>query len=108
MARTEITRQTANSSGLQVSWTNAITDGHKALWDNQSKLLIKNGATTFNLILKANRMIDGLVLPDKTIAIAANKEYVIEDLPLDVYLQADSMLYWDYSNTTTGQVAVVT
>lgn len=108
MARTEVTPETATSSGLDVTYTAAIADGHKVRYDNKTVLIFRNShaSTELTVTLQIPRTIDGQAVTDKTITVPATETRFVRGLS-DDYRQSDGMVYVDYSATTTVYIAVV-
>lgn len=106
--RETLSVQAVDEDGAQISWTALVSGGHQVVMSNDSALLIKNGATGFNLTVQATVLVDGdLEVSDRVIAIASNEDYVIRLKDIGIYLQAAGTVYLDYSDTTNGEVAVL-
>lgn len=112
MARTTLTPTQLSSAGAAVSTSAANADGHALSNDGRVFLYVKNtngasgGAT---VTLQATHSHDGLDLPNKDIAVAANEEYLIGPFDRGVYNRATGeddagMVYVDF--TTAADLVV--
>lgn len=107
MARTTISAETATYDGLNVTYTAAIADGHKAAFNIHTVLHFKNGggeARTVTFLIPTT--VAGQAVASKTVAIPAGQQRLVRGFT-QVFAQADGMLWWDYDATTSLTVGVV-
>jgi len=108
MARVALTVETPGSAGLAITQTAIATDGHSCILSKDLQVLILNGATALVLTLPTPLAKDGLAVAERTISIAANEERVINfrDVDLEVYVQSDGSINFDYDDVSDGTISV--
>ena len=67
-----------------------------------------SGGSTVTLTIGAEKTVDGLTVPDKTIDIAAGKTALLGPWPTDVYNDGDGKVQLSWSDETDIEAAVVT
>lgn len=80
MARTVLTSQTTNRSGLTVSYTAGdAANGHEFNNDGETKIVhVKNGGVgTLTITIPTPGTVDGLAIADRTVTVGAGVEMFI-------------------------------
>lgn len=115
MARAELSLQAIARTGLNATYSGAVTDGHAI--DNVShKTLIhvKNASGgSVDVTVITQNTVDGLAIADLVVAVPASEERMIGPFPHAVYCKNDTDLsithaVWiDYSATTSVTIAAL-
>ena len=94
MARQTVAAQTLTHGILPTESAILAADDAQFAWREGAFLLLHN-TTGGSLVvtIKANQTIDGLVVPDLTITIAANVTRYTKSFPKDTFYQADGYVY---------------
>lgn len=107
MARTELTAQRIQRTGVSAAYTAAIGDGHKFLFDKQAFVHIKNtNGSSRTLTIQTPGTVDGLAIADRTVTVAATTGDEMVGPFSTKYLQSDDMVYIDYSETADVTVGI--
>lgn len=95
MARAPISIQTVDRDGLTASLTTIGVDGVSVSFGDKPYLLVANDSGgPLNLVAKANFTVDGLVMPDYTLAIPdGTTRLLVAPFTNHIYKQADNLLY---------------
>ena len=109
-----VTPQTINPVvGAEVTLVAAnATNGHKFANDGQTRLFVKTGSTTATLTVEQGRLVNGKTVASVTLALAANKEYLIgpfpkQDFDRDPSLSDAGYVYFGFSADTNIYWALV-
>lgn len=108
MARLTLSPSRMSSGGLAVSAGAVNADGYALPNDGSVFLLVRNtnGASAgCDVIFRAEETLDGLVLPDKTVTVAASEEYLFGPFDRLVYNRTDDQtdagtVHIDFSGAT--------
>ncbi|MCK9896973.1 hypothetical protein [Frankia sp. AgB32] len=108
MARTAITVNTLAAGGVDPFPTAGdATNGHTYQWSPSRLLAVRNGSgASINVIARVNAAVDGLTVPDRTVAVPAGASRVI-DLRATAYQQTDGTASIDLSASTTVTIGVL-
>lgn len=109
MARTELTAQRIDRTGLVASYTAAITDGHSVRWGERVFVHIRNNDTVAKTItVPTPQTISGLNVAEHTVDVAAGDETFIGPfLDRATFQQDDGTVWIDYSSTTSVDIAAL-
>ena len=83
--------QTSSRAGVALTQTAASADGHTVINAGSDVMIVVNNVVpvaSTTLTIEAGISVDGLVVPDKTVVVAAGKIAVIGPFPKSVYNQA--------------------
>lgn len=106
MPRTAITPQRSAVAGLSLVTEPANVLGNTLPLNDRLALVVKNGsASSINVTIPSTTTVDGLVLPNRVIAVPAGTDRYIR--PSSVSAQAGGVVNVDYSAVTTVTVAVL-
>ena len=111
MARTTITSQRPTSAGLAPAYEPANVDGNQYRLTPGRVLHVKNGSgadltVTVPTPASADRLVDGLAVPDRTYTIATAAERLIALGTSPAYRQAGGVAHINYSAATSVTVAL--
>lgn len=112
MARTALTAQATSTAGLAATYGAANVDGHMFVPQAGRVLHVKNGGgAPITVTVQAEVSLDGLALPDQTVAVANGAETFIGPFASDIYAQragADKgKVYVDFSAVTSVTLALI-
>jgi|GEM_PF-661066 len=116
MARELKTPQSLSSAGVEPTFTAAVADGHKIPNNGRMILYVKNDdASSKTITVQTPGSVDGLAIPDRTVAVPAGEERVIGPLDTGTYNMRDGaaaatereMVYVDYSAVTSVTIAAL-
>jgi hypothetical protein len=102
-----IANQTPNSTGVVVTYAAAALTNTVANLGRTIVLVKNDSVASINATLKSRLSVDGNVVPDKVIAVAAGTEKVIGPFPPGIYNDADGLVQIDISVITTVGIAVI-
>lgn len=111
MPRTAITPQTVTSTGLAPAYEPANVAGNSFRMQASRVLHVKNGSgssvtVTIPTPASVDQLVDGLAVPDRTIAVAAGTDRLIGLSTIAAYKQPGGVANVDYSAVTSVTVAV--
>lgn len=109
MAATTLTVQNTGRAGVEVTMSAPdVTDGVEFLNTNQKPiLLVENGSgASIDVTLQITATLDGLALPDRTVAVAAGALKAIGPFP-DLYEQSDGYIRATFSSITSVTAGVI-
>lgn len=111
MPRTSITGQRPTSAGLTPAYEPANVAGNMFRLAPGRVLHVKNGSgasvtVTIPTPAAADRLVDGLAVPDRAIAVAAGAERLIALGTSPAYKQPGGVAHIDYSAVTSVTVAL--
>lgn len=108
MARTLLPDQQPTTGGLEPAYTAAGVDGHAFNCNRGTVLEVETGGTAVNLTFATPGTVDSGAIPDKVVAIPANKRrrFGFKD-QLALYRQLDGTVWLDVSPQTNVTLAVV-
>ncbi len=108
MARTAITVNTLAAGGVDPFPTAGdASNGHAYQWSPSRVVAVRNGSgASINLIARVNATVDGLTVPDRTVAIPAGASRIV-DLRATAYQQVDGTCSVDLSASTTVTIGVL-
>ena len=108
MARTSLTVQDVERSGLEPSYASANVDGNSFANNGRVILHAKNGSGgAITVTVKTPGTVDGLAVADRTVSVPAGEERMIGVFPPADYNQSDGDVYIDYSGVTSLTVAAL-
>lgn len=112
MSRTDLTVTEIPLTGVDSADTleAANSDGEAVLNNGETFIEVLNtNASSCTVTVNSNRTVDGLTLPDKTVAVAQNERKLILLGPRDTFNQRggddDGKVYVDFSHVTDVTVA---
>jgi hypothetical protein len=108
VARTAITPTTVTPAGVDPFPSSGdATNGHTFPWAATRLLAVRNGGgSSLTVTVRANYTVDGLVLPDRTVTVAAGASRII-DTRGAAYQQTDGGVYVDLSSATSVVLGVL-
>lgn len=107
MARTALTVIDVALAGTNPHPTAANVDGHSVTWARDLALVVRNSdASGKTVTLDVPNTLNGLTIPDRTVAVASNGTAVIP-LGASEYRQVDGTVFIDYSAVTSVTVGVI-
>ena len=108
MARETLTVQEISRSGLNMSFTAAVADGHKFENTGREFIRVKNASgSSVNVTIQTPGTVDGLAVADRVVAVPAAGERDIGSFTPSDYNQDDGDVYVDYSATSSVSAAAV-
>jgi hypothetical protein len=108
MARTALTVQQINRSGVTPSYTAANVDGHSIANDGTVVLHVKNGgASPINVTVPIPTLVDGQAVSSRVVAVANAGEKIIGPFPAAQYNQSAGDVNVDFSAVTSVTVAAL-
>lgn len=108
MARSSLTLQDVERSGLEPSYASANADGNSFANNSRVVLHAKNGSgSPITVTVKTPGTVDGLAVADRTVAIPAGEERIMGVFPPADYNQSDGSVHVDYSDVTSLTVAAL-
>src|ERR1051325_1560167 len=108
MARTALTVQQVNRTGLTPSYAAANALGHSLNNSGREAIHIKAGGTAVVVTIQTPGTVDGQAIADRTINVGTNSEKMIGPFPPDVYNQPGSAdVYIDFDQVTSITIAAL-
>ena len=108
MARTALSVQEIDLTGLSPTYSDANADGHSITNTGDVFLHVKNAsASDITVTCQTPAKIEGIDIAEITVTVAASGEKMIGPFNPTIFNQSDGSVYVDYSATASVTVAAV-
>jgi len=109
---TALTKTTISRAGVDLAATATAADATGNNWTNTGGeiLFLKNGggsSITLTLAFGPGAVVDGQTPTNKTVTVAAGKEFLVGPFPVSIYNDTTNLMNVTYSGVTTVTVALL-
>ncbi|KKN39099.1 hypothetical protein LCGC14_0746950 [marine sediment metagenome] len=97
-------------TGVVPTNTGSLSASNNYVTPNDGRLflhVINGGGSTCNVTIAANKLVDGLTVPDRTVAVLAGTDQMIGPFDKDVYNDANDLISVTFDFITTVTLAAM-